>query len=83
VSIASAITASGQKPRRAISRICALTCSTRAFGRPLVSAASPLSRCAVIVLASLTNSSRRQRLAHSAVEERERLIVGDVVDLAQ
>jgi hypothetical protein len=47
-----------------IRRIWVLTCSTRAFDKLLVSAASTLERWSVIVLASLTNGSSRQRLAH-------------------
>ncbi len=42
-----------------IRRICVFTCSTQAFDSLLVSAASTLARCSVIVFARLTNGSSR------------------------
>ena len=52
------------KARRTISRSWVFTCSTRAFDSPWRRAASIPGRCSVIVRASLTNGSRRHRLAH-------------------
>jgi len=46
-------------------RICVLIASTRAFESPCSIAATMPARCLVMVLASLMNDVRRQRLAHA------------------
>src|SRR5215211_6114064 len=69
VSIASPIKASGDLNPNAIRvsrRILVLTDSTSPLDRPSVSAAWMPARCALIVLASLTNAGIRQRLAQAS-----------------
>jgi hypothetical protein len=68
-----------------IRRIPVLTCSTRAFDNPLRRAASTLERCSVIVFGELDEwlQAASSGPFDPAVKQLERLLVGDVVDLAQ
>lgn len=68
-----------------ISLIWVLTCSTRAFDKPFVIAASIIFLRPVIVFASFTNGASRQRLAHFShgVEQLDRAIGRPLVDLPQ